>query len=191
MLEFASLPIFLSSPHPGWWDLRKEAFQWFAQGHFSNNRVKTKAPAWPPEQECVSPWGLWDLTYKSFQKINIVITATDEWSSRGFQRAFAVKVSSGRLWTAWGHECFRLYHKSKVQGYRADIPNTTSFRVKGNELKFWFLDLFIVLGKGSPWACFLVPRTLCEHYMTEYVWVLGRIPGPQKMINKSLLLFFP
>lgn len=89
----------------GRYGLRRDTFQWFAQVTSvtsSYNGAKANALAWPPEQERVSPWGLWDLTYKSFQKINVVITETDEWSFHGFLKNICCEGFLGEVLESLG-----------------------------------------------------------------------------------------
>lgn len=65
-------------------------------------------------------------------------------------------------------------------GFGAEVQKGTSFEVREHELEFQFLSVFVVLVKVSPlW-------TLYGGIQTN----ASRIPGPQEIINKSLLLFF-
>jgi hypothetical protein len=96
------VPVFLSSPGGKRGTVMREDS--FAQGHYNDKRltVEQDAPSWCPEQEWVSPWGLWIWLTEGSQKTN-AITAMDEGSFHCSLKAFAVNVSSGRWVRGWGH----------------------------------------------------------------------------------------
>lgn len=151
-----------SHRHPGWgaWE-EKHSCGFLGVTAVTRSGHRPRAKAWHPQQERVLPWGLWDLTYKRFQKVNVVITATDEWSFHWFLKSICCESLLGEAMERWGHGRFSL---SAVDSKW--VPGLKYRKAPES----WLLHLFIVWVKVTPWACFLVPQDCHEHYMSKNIW---------------------
>ena len=154
-----------SHQHPGWgaWEERHSSgFLGVTAVTRSNHRPRGKA--WHPQQERVPPWGLWDLTWKHFQKVNVVITATDEWRFHWCLKSICCEGLLGEAMESWGHERFSL---SAVDSKW--VPGLKYQKAPES----WLLHLFIVWVKVTP-ILRIVVSIICQ----KTYEVFGRIAGP-------------